>query len=445
VIRVDTIDQLFDSANLLANQPIPIGERVGVITNAGGPGILAADALEANGLVLPELSAELREQIGSVLPAEASTRNPVDLIASGGPTEYEHVTSLLLESGEVDAVMVIYIPVFVGGAQKVAEALHRSQLAYEGAVTLLSVFMQTGEDAAHYLAGKDGARAIPTYMFPESAALALARAVRHGQWRHRDPGNDVPLGHAVESELRALVERALETMPAEGGWLDPDLVGAVLETVGLHVPRSSVVTSAKEAVKAAEELGGPVVLKVISESALHKSDVGGVALDVEGESRVKEAYKHVTQAVDDAEGVLLQEFVRGGHEVLIGMTQDPNFGPLVVFGLGGIYVELLQDVAFRIHPLTDVDASEMIKEIKGSRLLDGYRNQPKGDMAALEEALLKVSGLIDAVPELVEMDLNPVKVLEPGGGVVVVDARMKIRALEATKHPRMRDLPGVTS
>jgi acyl-CoA synthetase (NDP forming) len=127
------------------------------------------------------------------------------------------------------------------------------------------------------------------------------------------------------------------------------------------------------------------------------------------------------------------------------MTQDPNFGPLVVFGLGGIYVELLQDVAFRIHPLTDVDASEMIKEIKGSRLLDGYRNQPKGDVAALEEALLKVSGLIDAVPELVEMDLNPVKVLEPGGGVVVVDARMKIRAVEARKHPRMRDLPGVTS
>jgi acetyltransferase len=153
----------------------------------------------------------------------------------------------------------------------------------------------------------------------------------------------------------------------------------------------------------------------------------------------------VTRAVHDADGVLVQEYVEGGHEVLIGMTQDPNFGPLVVFGLGGIYVELLQDVAFRIHPLTDVDASEMIKEIKSSRLLDGYRNQPKGDVAALEEALLEVSGLIGAVPELVEMDLNPVKVLEPGKGVVVVDARMKIRAVEAKKHPSMRDLPGVTS
>jgi acyl-CoA synthetase (NDP forming) len=305
--------------------------------------------------------------------------------------------------------------------------------------------MQTGEDAAHYLAGGDGARAIPTYMFPESAALALTRAVRHGQWRQRDPGHEVPVDPEVASELRSLVEEALQTLPAEGGWLDPDLVGTILETVGLRVPRSSVVTSAREAVRVAHEMGGAVVLKVISEAALHKSDVGGVALDIEGESRIKEAYKQVTRAVNDAEGVLVQEFVEGGHEVLIGMTQDPNFGPLVVFGLGGIYVELLQDVAFRIHPLTDVDASEMIKEIKGSRLLDGYRNQPKGDVSALEDALLKVSSLIEAVPELMEMDLNPVKVLEPGGGVVVVDARMKIRAVEARKHPSMRDLPGVTS
>ncbi|HEX6145810.1 MAG TPA: GNAT family N-acetyltransferase [Acidimicrobiia bacterium] len=445
VIRVDTIDQLFDAASLLANQPIPAGERVGVITNAGGPGILAADALEGNGLVLPELSAGLREQMATALPAEASTRNPVDLIASGGPNEFEHVTSLLLESGEVDAVMVIYIPVFPGGAQRVAEALHRAQRAYEGEVTLLSVFMQTGEDAAHYLAGGDGARAIPTYMFPESAALALTRAVRHGQWRQRDPGHEVPVDPEVAAQLRSLVEGALQDLPAEGGWLDPDLVGAILETVGLRVPRSSVVTSAREAVRVAHEMGNPVVLKVISEAALHKSDVGGVALDIEGESRIKEAYKQVTRAVDDAEGVLVQEFVAGGHEVLIGMTQDPNFGPLVVFGLGGIYVELLEDVAFRIHPLTDVDASEMIREIKGSKLLDGYRNQPKGDVSALEDALLRVSTLIEAVPELMEMDLNPVKVLEPGGGVVVVDARIKIRAVEAKKHPSMRDLPGVTS
>ncbi|MGH8915679.1 MAG: GNAT family N-acetyltransferase, partial [Acidimicrobiia bacterium] len=253
VIRVDTIDQLFDAASLLANQPIPTGERVAVVTNAGGPGILAADALEANGLTLPELSPELREQIGSVLPPAASTRNPIDLIASGGPTEFEHVTSLLLESGEVDAVMVIYVPVFPGGAEKVADALQSSQRAYEGDVPLLSVFMQTGEDAARFLSGGEGARAIPTYLFPESAALALARAVRHGQWRERDPGVETSLDPVVEGKVRTIIVDALESVPEEGAWLDPDVVDAILDTVGLRVPRSSVVTSAKEAVSEAAD------------------------------------------------------------------------------------------------------------------------------------------------------------------------------------------------
>ncbi|MGH8950589.1 MAG: GNAT family N-acetyltransferase [Acidimicrobiia bacterium] len=444
VIRVDTIEELFDAANLLARQPIPTGSRVGIVTNAGGPGILAADALEASGMVLPELSSGLQEQIASRLPPEASTRNPVDLIASGGPVEFEHAISLLLDSGEIDALMVIYVPVSPEGAQDVADAIQRSQLAYEGEVTLLSVFMQTG-DSAHYLEGGEGGRAVPTYLFPESAALALARAVRHGEWRQRDPGIEGRLDAAVEGDIRKLVDQALNEVPEDGGWLDPDTVDALLRAAGLRVPRSIVATSKREAIVAAAEIGGPVVMKVISESALHKSDVGGVVLGVEGEAAVEKAYGQVTKVVDDADGVLVQEFVTGGHEVLIGMTQDPNFGPLVVFGLGGIYVELLQDVAFRIHPLTDVDASEMMRETKGFRLLEGYRNQPQGDVAALEDALIRVSGLISAVPELLEMDLNPVKVLEPGAGVVVVDARMKIRRVEARKHPRMRDLPGVTS
>ena len=223
------------------------------------------------------------------------------------------------------------------------------------------------------------------------------------------------------------------------------VVDSILEKAGLRVPRSQVVASEDEAVEAAAGLDGPAVLKVISESALHKSDVGGVVLGVQGDEAVKRAYQQVTAAVDEFEGVLVQEFVSGGHEVLIGMTQDPNFGPLVVFGLGGIYVELLQDVAFRIHPLTDVDAAEMMRETKGFRLLEGYRNEPQGDVPALESALMRVSGLISVVPELLEMDLNPVKVLEPGQGVVVVDARMKIRRVEPARHPRMRDLPGVTS
>jgi len=206
-----------------------------------------------------------------------------------------------------------------------------------------------------------------------------------------------------------------------------------------------ITTSVDEAKTVSSEIPGPVVLKVISEDALHKSDVGGVVLGVQGDEAVEEAYQQVTSAVASFDGVLVQEYIPGGHEVLIGMAHDPNFGPMIVFGLGGIYVELLKDVAFRLQPITDVDAGEMIRETKSFRLLEGYRNNPKGDVEALERALQRVSALIWAVPELMEMDLNPVKVLSPGEGVVVVDARMRIEPVAPARRPSMRDLPGVTT
>ncbi len=440
VIRVDTIEELFDAASLLANQPIPNGPRVGIVTNAGGPGILAADALEAQDLELPELSRELQSRLATELPEEASTRNPVDLIASGGPSEFEHATALLLNSGEVDSVIVIYVPTSPDGAHEVAAALRRSQDDYTGRVPLLSVFMQAAE-ASSFLSGGNGNRTIPTYMFPEGAATALARAVRHGEWRLRDPGLESRLEMSTVEEVRSIVDGVIGDIAPDGAWLDPPVVDRLLGAAGLRIPRTAVAHSAAEAVAISEEFESSVVLKVISDSALHKSDVGGVLLDLNGKDAVADGYRQVVSVVDDADGALVQEFVAGGHEVLIGMTQDPNFGPLVVFGLGGIYVELLQDVSFRIHPLTDVDAAEMIRETKGFKLLDGYRNQPVGDVPALEEAILRISGLISAVPELMEMDLNPVKVHEPGEGVVVVDARMRIRPIPARQRPEMRDLP----
>lgn len=444
VIRVDTIEELFDAAKLLANQPIPGGRRVGIVTNAGGPGILAADALEANGLVLPELSEGLRSEIAARLPAEASTRNPVDLIASGGPAEYEHATSLLLGSGEVDAVMVIYVPTTPEGAGDVANALRQCQARHEGDVTLLSVFMQS-DGAGRLLAGEEGHRSIPTYTFPEAAAHALTRAVTHGEWRQRPEGETLEMEERVSDEIHEVMKTALKRLGPDGGWLEPDEVDSCLRLVGLRTPASSVVTTIEQAKEAAAAMGGPVVIKVVSKDALHKSDVGGVVLGVEGDEGVERAFRQVTSVVSSYEGVLVQEYIPGGHEVLIGMAQDPNFGPLVVFGLGGVYVELLKDVAFRLQPITDVDAAEMIRETKGFRLLEGYRNNPKGDVAALEEALRQVSSLITAAPELVEMDLNPVKVLPPGEGVVVVDARMRIEPVSPGLLPTMRDLPGVTS
>jgi len=444
VIRVDTIEELFDTANLLANQPVPIGRSVGIVTNAGGPGILAADALEANGLVISELSDGLQAAIAARLPAEASTHNPVDLIASGGPTEFEHATRLLLESGEVDAVMVIYVATTTGGAVGVAAALRSCQDDYDGEVPLLSVFMQA-EGVAEALAGAADRRSIPTYTFPEAASQALARATRHGEWRQRDPGTELKLDELATADIRKVIDSALERTGDDGGWLAPDEIDVCLRATGLRTPVTRVAVTVEAAQKSAAEIGGPVVLKVISDDALHKSDVGGVLLGIEGDEAIAAGFDQVTGVVENYDGVLVQEMIPGGHEVLVGMAQDPNFGPMVVFGLGGVYVELLKDVSFRLHPLTDTDAREMMTETRSYKLLEGYRNTPEGDVAALQEALQRVSALISVVPELMEMDLNPVKVLAPGDGVCVVDARMRIARVAPGLMPAMRDLPGVTS
>lgn len=443
VIRVDTIEELFAVGSLLADQPIPGGRRVGIVTNAGGPGILAADALEANGLELPHLSQELQAAIAAHLPPEAATGNPVDLIASGGPAQFEAATSALLESGEVDAVVVIYVAVAEGGAAAVGQALRRCQDRHRGEVTLLAVFMQAEEAAAH-LAGDEASRSIPTFQFPEQAALALSRAVSYGEWRRRDPGIPVQPPGMAEEAIAGLVSSALDRFDPEGGWLEPEEVTGLLEHAGIPVPRSAVVDDEEEAVRIGSEMGR-VVLKVIAPSALHKSDVGGVVLDVSGAEAIRAAYRQVIGAVSDPEGVLIQTFVPAGTEVLLGATEDPNFGRLVVFGLGGVTVELLGDVAFRIHPLTDVDAAEMVRSIKGFPLLDGYRNLPRGDVVAVEDTLGRVSALLSAAPEIVEMDLNPVKVLGPGEGVMAVDARVRVRAIEPGRRPDMADLPGVAS
>ena len=439
VIRTETIEEMFAVASLLANQPLPRGRRVGIVTNAGGPGILAADALEAAGLILPELSEGVRNRLAEKLPAEASTRNPVDTIASGGPDEYAFCLDVLIDSDEVDSVMVIYVPTTLEGASDVARALRTTAESHSDEVPLLAVFMQQGTSTL--LAG--GRRTIPTFRFPEAGALALARAVRHSEWRSRDPGVERAFADMDTSRIREAVDPALARLGDEGGWLETVEVEALLAAAGLALPRSRVVHDADSAVAAAAEVGGPVVLKVIAQSALHKSDVGGVVLNVEGAEAVEEAFRRVWNAVPDPEGVLVQEMVGGGHEVLIGMTEDPNFGPLIVFGMGGVLVELLDDVAFRIHPLTDTEARSMILSIRTARLLQGYRNLPAGDLGALEEALLRVSALITLVPEMVELDLNPVKVLAPGEGVRPVDARIRVRQLPRDSSPELIDLPSI--
>ncbi len=435
VIRTESLGELFDVTALLANQPLPQGQRVGLVSNAGGPAILAVDALAARGLEIVEFSDSLQSELRRHLAPDASVRNPVDMIASAGPEQYRACLDAVLGSDEVDAVVAMFIPASPEGADAVAAAIAAagsSSVARDSGKSFIAVYM-SADGATGPLA--DDASGIPVYAFPEQAARALARAVEYSGVRSRDLGNRVRFDDVDHAAAAATIAAALRRFGDEGGWLEPAEVADVLTAYGLQLPKSGRATTAAEAVDIAAGFDGPAVLKVIADSALHKSDVGGIVLDVSGDQAVRAAFEQVTGAVADAEGALVQEFVPGGHEVLIGLTQDPVFGPLIVFGLGGIFVELIGDVAFRILPLTDIEAGRMIREVKSSTLLEGYRGGPAGDVPALEEALLRVAALGEDFPEISEMDLNPVKVAEPGEGVVVVDGRINVEPVAVRWMP----------
>lgn len=438
VVRVDTLEQLFDVTSLLANQPVPKGRKVGLVTNAGGPAILAVDSLESQGLEVPTLSDATQGELRSYLPDDAAVSNPVDMIAAAGPDEYRRTIELLMASDEVDAVIALFIPASTVGVPETANAIKEAVESSEHDKPFLAVYMHSG-GAPSELESKTVK--FPVFSFPERAALALRKAVGYAEWLDEPTGQPVVFDDIDRTVARTIVERAVVDADESGAWLDPDDVDAVLEAYGVTIPKARVVSTSDEAVAFAEEIDTPVVLKVIAPSAVHKSDVGGVALNLAGREAIAAAFDQVMAAVPDPEGVLVQEFVPGGHEVLIGMVEDPNFGPLIVFGLGGVFVELIGDVAFRIHPLTDVDARDMIGEVKSSKLLEGYRGGPAGDIEAVVETLLRVSALIEDLPEVLEMDLNPVKVGIPGDGVRIVDARIKVRPVVGSWIPSRTDLP----
>jgi len=438
VVRCDTLEELFDVTSLLANQPVPKGRRVGLITNAGGPAILAVDALESQGLEVPQLSEGLQAQLSEFLSADASLTNPIDMIAAAGPNEYKQAIEILFASDEIDALIVLFIPASTVGVAETGTAIKEAAETVIVGKPFLSVYMDSS-GAPSEMTSRTAK--FPVFPFPERAAKALRLAVDYAEWLDEPVGQTVTFDDVDQDRARGIIEGAVGNADDGGIWLDPDDVDGVLEAYGISIPKARVVRSRDDAVAFADEIGGSAVLKVVSPSAVHKSDVGGVALDVSGREEVEAAYAQVTNAVPDPKGVLVQEFVVGGHEVLIGMVEDPNFGPLMVFGLGGVFVELIGDVAFRIHPLTDVDARTMISEVKSSKLLEGYRGGEKGDVDAVVDTLLRVSALIEDNPGIFEMDLNPVKVGTPGSGVRIVDARIKVRRVEGSWIPSRTDLP----
>ena len=423
VIRTDTLSEMFDVASVLANQPAPEGRRVGIVTNAGGPGVLCADACEAEGLEIPALPEEARSAMAAFLPADASTANPVDMIASATGEDYRRAVEIVAGSG-VHALVVIFIPPLVTRPEDVAAAVRDAADAVDGHIPILSVFMSSA-GVPPELAG--GRRRIPAFAFPEEGARALARAVRYGEWRQRPEGITPQLEDVRTDEAAAIIAEGLDGGPR---WLGPDRVAGLLSCYGIPLAESRVVGSPAEAGAAAEEIGGPVALKAVAPALIHKTEANAVHLGLEGASAVEAAARDMAERVAAAghrvERFLVQRMVPAGVEMLVGVVHDPLFGPVVACGAGGTAVELLKDVAVRITPLTDIDAGEMVRSLATFPLLTGYRGSPPADVAALEDVLLRVSTLVEAHPEIAEMDLNPVMVTP--SGAAVVDARIRVEA-----------------
>ncbi len=439
VIRTDTLEELFDVAMLLANQPVPRGHRVGIVTNAGGPAIMASDACETRGIEVVSLGDTTRAALQAFLPAEASTRNPVDMIASATPESFEKATRIMLNDPNIDALIVLYVPPIVTNPLEVAQAIVRGNEA--GKADLRAKGLEPKPVLSCFLGSHgvpEGLRSlqeghIPSYTFPEAAAIALSRAVKYGRWLQEPDGVSPVFEDVDRAAAKQIVLGALERGGEQGTWLTPDEVNALLAAWRIPTPPVEFARTADAAAAAAERLGFPVAVKLASDTITHKSDVGGVRLDMRSAGEVREAFVAIEAKLAEIgkraemSGVTVQPMIREGIETIVGMTRDPSFGPLMLFGLGGVQVELLKDVFFRVHPLADIDAMQMVHGIRGVKLLQGYRGAPPGDIAKIEETLLRVSQLVGECKNIAEMDLNPLKVLPVGRGCVVLDARVFVK------------------
>jgi acetyltransferase len=431
IIRVNTLEELFNVATLLSNQPVPRERRVAIVTNGGGPGIIAADACEQHGLVLPDLPAEVIEQVKPLVKRDIALRNPLDLTAGATGEEFEGVLKILANDNSFDAVLTIFIPPTIVDPREAEEAIRRvAPLFQRQKKPLLACFM--GQRGFKTKLGTSG-KFVPCYPFPEEAVAALAKAAQYGEWLKR-PKGAIPRIHGLKREkAQNIIEAALTSSPQRPLWLPAAAIVDLLDCYGIRIAETLVAKTPAEAAAAASRLGFPVAVKLASATIVHKTDVGGVALNVMSEKEVEKAFNDIKARLagmgreGEMEGVTVQHMVTGGAEVIVGVTQDPSFGPLIMFGVGGVYAELLKDVAVKLHPLTDQDARELVSSIKMAKLFEGFRGAPPSDTPALEDLLLRLSALVEDIHEIAELDLNPVKVMGRGEGYWVVDARVMVR------------------
>src|SRR5215469_894310 len=454
IIAVPSLGELVAAAALLASQPLPAGDRIAVVSNAGGAGVLAADACGDSGLRVAVLSGATQRRLANLLPPGAAVGGPVDTTAAVAADPFRSCLEEVAADDGVDAVLVVTVPTAIAdltqavATAKISKPLAAAVLDQPEAVRLMPVddHQTPLEDLTEPQSGDferpgaglpAGKRAVPVYAYPEGAARSLGHAAAYGAWRQRQLGHVPDLAGLRTADARARIAGFLRDHP-EGGWLPPDAVTDLLTCYQITLVPTRRVTDEQEAIRAAAGLGGPVVLKAEAEGLVHKTEAGAVKLDLHGEPEVRKAYRELVATFGPGlGGVLVQPMLTGGVEVLVGVVQEPVFGPLVVFGLGGVATEVLGDHAARLTPLTDTDADELIHSVHAAPLLLGHRGTPPVDTAALADVLLRVSRLAGDLHEVAELDLNPV--IATPDGARAVDARIRVSPAQP-RDPFLRQL-----
>lgn len=431
IIRVNTMEELFDIATLLSNQPLPKGRRLAIITNGGGPGIIAADASARSGLVLPQFSPETENKLKSVALRDISINNPLDTTAGSTPEEFCHMLEILANDKDNDAVLAMFVPPVATELTAMETAIRNvAPIYWRRRKPLLACFL--GERGFKAKLGSKG-RFVPSYPFPEEAISALVRAIEYAETRTKPKGKIPRFSGLKREQAHKIIELALAKNDRQPVWLTAAEAYELLTCYGIRFVNMAVARTADEAADLASKLHFPVAVKLDSKSLVHKTDVGGVVLGLNSENDVRQAFNDIRARLtklgreSEMQGVVVQEMVKGGIETIAGVTQDPSFGPLIMFGSGGVYAELVKDVVLRLHPLTDLDAKEMVVSIKMAKLFEGFRGAPPSDTKAIVDLLLRLSAMVEDLPQIGELDFNPVTVMPAGEGYWVIDAKVMVK------------------
>jgi len=433
ILRVDTVEELFAKAVALAYQPAPKGRRVAIVTNAGGVGIMATDACVRNGLKLAELTEATRTELKKHLPSTATAANPVDVIGDADEKRYRTALELLVADANVDGLIPIWTPTLMADSTVVAGIIAEvGKKSDKPILACVQAIMNPEQVRKQLLCDK-----IPHYQFPENAARAMAAMADFSEWSRRPQGEvrnftDVEPEKVKEILARVRSRQSLAPRPSPLFVSEPE-GHEILRAYGLPVPQFRLCKTADEAVSAAKEIGYPVVIKIVSPDILHKTEFGGVRVNITDDAKMKTEFAGLLDTVKskkadaDIWGVMVQQMAPKGTETIIGMKRDPSFGPLLMFGLGGILVEVLKDVTFRIAPLNDISTDSMVYGIKAVKILQGYRGEAPRDIPKIKECLQRLSQLVTDFEEIDELDMNPLLVYEEGKGALVLDARFLLR------------------